>query len=394
MTTLKLPEALWKSPVPDAIALCETERKKLRGTLVRCSLIALPILALPGAIYWYVMSDHKNFNELLSLTLWPLALFAVIFIILFKKFFSLYALPSDGWKGMAGIHIITSAIGIFIFMQLFHYSFEGRMQEYLPYYAMGLFAALIFIYLVYRPFLSRYSRYVALFKEKIMLPLVESLAPGARYDANAHIEEKDFDRSAIFARPRTRFAGDDLFAATLGKTAIRFCELNVSNSDAREKTADKRAFFHGIFLVADFNKHLNSRTLVLQKNDAKPWSLLDDGNSKTLCARVRKATMDSVDFEKAFGTWTLDDIEARYALTPAMMERLLKLQATSGSRLRAAYSESTLFLALDWHKRLFEPPFRATLASGRIVADWYYLLEDLFKIVEELDLNTRIWTKE
>ena len=69
MTTLKLPEALWKSPVPDAIALCETERKKLRGTLFRRSLIALLILALPGAIYWYVMSDHKNFNELLSLTL-------------------------------------------------------------------------------------------------------------------------------------------------------------------------------------------------------------------------------------------------------------------------------------------------------------------------------------
>lgn len=394
MAGLKLPEELWKSPIPDNISLCEIERKKLRARLFRRSLVALFILALPGTIYWYLLGDHAAVHELLSLALWPLALFLVIFVILFKKFFSLYALPTADWKGMASIHLVLSGIGIFIFMQLFYYSFEGRLQEYLHYYALGIFAAMVLIYLVYRPFLSQYSRYVALFKEKIIHTLVGILAPGARYDPNAHIEESDFDRSGIFARPRTRYAGDDFFEATLGKTAIHFSELNVSNSDEREKTADKRAFFHGIFLVADFNKSLQSHTLVLKKGDAKPWSLLDDSKSKALCARIRKATMESVEFEKGFATWTLDDIEARYILTPVMMERLLKLEKSSGGRMRISFGESTLFLALDWHKRLFEPPFRQSLASGRAVADWFYLLEDLFGIVEELDLNTRIWTKD
>ncbi len=99
------------------------------------------------------------------------------------------------------------------------------------------------------------------------------------------------------------------------------------------------------------------------------------------------------EFEKAFVVSSTDQIEARYILSPSMMRRLLDLRARHDNELHISFIANRIYLALPQHSDLFEPPsLRTPLTIGavrRIIAD----LQSVLCIVEELDLNTRIWSK-
>jgi hypothetical protein len=103
--------------------------------------------------------------------------------------------------------------------------------------------------------------------------------------------------------------------------------------------------------------------------------------------------LEDPEFEKMFAVSSTDQIEARYILSPSMMRRLLDLRARHGNELHISFIGNHIYLALPQNSDLFEPPsLRTPLtvdAVRRIIAD----LQSVLCIVEELDLNTRIWSK-
>ncbi|MCG8440670.1 MAG: DUF3137 domain-containing protein [Caulobacterales bacterium] len=78
-------------------------------------------------------------------------------------------------------------------------------------------------------------------------------------------------------------------------------------------------------------------------------------------------------FEKVFEVFGTDQVEARYLLTPAFMERLLELEAAAhGEKARAAFADGDLLVAIEGGDlfesgSLFQPV--ATLERARRVLD-------------------------
>ena len=89
---------------------------------------------------------------------------------------------------------------------------------------------------------------------------------------------------------------------------------------------------------------------------------------------LKKVGLEDPVFEKAFEVWGSDQVEARYLLHPALMQRLLDLETRmKGQKLRCAFQGGDLLVAIEGGNR-FEPgdlfkPLDDPARARRIVDD-------------------------
>ncbi len=105
--------------------------------------------------------------------------------------------------------------------------------------------------------------------------------------------------------------------------------------------------FRGQCLRLDFHKTFYGETLVTR----------DAGFFNRFIGRegMDRAILESPDFEKAFEVFTTDQVEARYLLTPDLMQRLVDLEETfHGKKLRCAFVANEMLIAVEGDN-LFEP---------------------------------------
>jgi hypothetical protein len=230
------------------------------------------------------------------------------------------------------------------------------------------------------------------FKQKFVRPLAQEF--GLTYGAGQSIPRRTFDQSQLFAgQSYNRYAGEDYFGGKLGATDMEFSELRVQRESGSGKRKTVVTVFRGLFISADFHKNFRARTFVL------PDSLGALGGVGTFLQSInvfqpgKLVKLEDVEFERAFAVYADDPLEARYLLTPLLMERLLAYKRATGATMRASFVNSRVFLALSGLPDLFEPkiwnapPFREECRA-------LFRDIDLFAgVVEALNLNTRIWTK-
>ena len=116
------------------------------------------------------------------------------------------------------------------------------------------------------------------------------------------------------------------------KTSFYFAEVH---AEYKTETTTKNGtqthwhnIFKGILFTADFNKNFNGVTVVRPKDFG---SSMGAWFSKNLFSFGSKnlIQLENIDFEKTFVTYGADQVEARYILTPSMMERILALNKQS-----------------------------------------------------------------
>ena len=84
--------------------------------------------------------------------------------------------------------------------------------------------------------------------------------------------------------------------------------------------------------------------------------------------------------------YSSDQVEARYLLTPAMMERLLAFRARFGSRIRLAFAERELLIAIDDRRDWFpDPGLFQKLTDPALVREQAEEIARITEIVETLE---------
>lgn len=232
------------------------------------------------------------------------------------------------------------------------------------------------------------------YKETVIRPMVHFIDESLVYEAYSKIPQSDFTASKIFTQGVDRYKGDDFIQGKIGETAIRFSEIH-----AEYYTTDKdgkrqyHTIFKGLFLIADFNKHFNGETYVLIDTAEKLFGKLGKIFQKANFVRPQLVKMEDPVFEKEFVVYGSDQIESRYILTPAMMERMMKLKKKS-NKVQFSFKNSQVNIALPVSKNLFEAPLFKSMLNFDQVQEYYEYLLLAIGVVEDLDLNTRIWTKQ
>ncbi len=180
-----------------------------------------------------------------------------------------------------------------------------------------------------------------------------------------------FDRSAFEDRMIGQRKGIDFefFEAHLKQ---RRTETRNGRTHTRYVTV-----FKGQCLRFNFHKRFLGETLVTR----------DAGLFNRLGGRpgMQRATLEDPAFEKAFEVYTTDQVEARFILTPDLMQRLVDLeQVFRGRKLRCAFSGEEMLVAVEGED-LFEPGdlFSPMDDPGRVRR----ILDDfavVFKLIESV----------
>ncbi len=222
------------------------------------------------------------------------------------------------------------------------------------------------------------------------------VAPGVDYAPDSLVPEDAFRASGLFRSRIDRYRGEDCFHGKVGATDILLSELHVQRKDtSTDSKGNTRTtwvtVFQGIYLVADFHKHFRCH-VTIEPDFA-------EANFGWLGRKIQGLSGDLIrlenpEFERAFKVSASDPVEARYLLTPDMQERFLALRNRWHTGIHAALLDSRLHLALPKTENWFEPDISRPLHDTRPLADFLQQLVILLHIPEQLDLNTRIWTKE
>ncbi|MCQ2197067.1 MAG: DUF3137 domain-containing protein [Bacteroidaceae bacterium] len=229
------------------------------------------------------------------------------------------------------------------------------------------------------------SRRNKTYKTKVMPLVVETALPGAVYSPKGLISKKEINDSKIFDIGRKKdYKTEDSVCGKVGQTNFIFSEVEVThtverNEDSTETVTD----FQGFAFKADFHKNFNGHTLVSNRRN-------DLSNKVGFFSRsLKKCVMEDVNFEQTFKTYTNDDQEARYILTPSLQLRILDLQETLKGRVSLAFYHNEMLLMVDDRVDHFEVKYNFDNVLYDINA-----LTKLIDIVEIMNLNLRIWSKE
>lgn len=156
-----------------------------------------------------------------------------------------------------------------------------------------------------------------------------------------------------------------------------FCEAHLKYKSSG-KNSSTRTVFHGQLLVIDYHKKFLGETVV--RRDAGILNRLGKPGKE-----FQNIGIVSPKFEKIFEAWSTDQVEARELLDPLVLERFEELDRLfNGAKLRAAFTDGKLFLALETGDKLNMGSMFAPLEGPARVERILHEFDLIFDLIDVL----------
>lgn len=240
------------------------------------------------------------------------------------------------------------------------------------------------------------NSYVAAFKRSLMPELVKLLSDDLRYRPYEALSEEEFVACGLFQAP-DNYSGSDLVEGMVGETHIRFSlvlaeeeyeeEYTTTDTDSDGNTTTDTHYyietadiFRGLLFSADSNKHFAGATYVYAA-------------SSSSARGSNLVRLENPEFNRYFTVHSTDQVEARYLLSPGLMERILDLRKRLNCSLQISFRDDRLWVAIPMGLGMFAPSLWQPIDDEMEVLGYYHMLRTIVEIVTDLNLNTRIWSK-
>jgi len=286
---------------------------------------------------------------------------------------------------------------------------------------------------------STYQKYQRRFKRGVMKKLVAYINPDFKYRPKHNVSGKDYLDSRLTHTRCDVYDGEDYVSGVIDKTPFGFSEVVVravrwkkersyqenlhwiqelerrknvyhsflkasENSEGDTEGAEvgdilvglKKMLqvytkvFKGIFFVAEFNKELSESTFVVPEKEYANLLRKEKTEVEHFGQLVK---LENPEFEKIFSVYGSSQQEARYVLTPTMMEAMVNVYKTCNLKMMFSFTGSKVYCGIPMKKDMFEPTVKRGIKYSDI-EEFYMILSLIETIVNEMNLNTRIWTKK
>ena len=234
------------------------------------------------------------------------------------------------------------------------------------------------------------------FKNTIVRGVIEFMEPDLRYFPEEGIGKVQFRASDLFQQHIDRYRCEDLVKGRVGQTEVMFSEVHAEYKTTSGTGKNRRTHWHtifkGLFFIGDFHKDFHGRTVVLPDRAQKLFGGLGQALQSLNFTRGKLIKLEDPEFEREFVVYGDDQIEARYILSPAMMERITAFGRNRNTSVYLSFVGSQVYAAFSTKKNLFEPKLFGH-ANFDTLVEYVAEIRLATDIVEELNLNTRIWSK-
>lgn len=225
--------------------------------------------------------------------------------------------------------------------------------------------------------------YRAEYKRKIMPALAGFLGDFA-YDDDGSIEMARLQPSGIIPS-HDSYHSEDRFTGQYEEVGLDIAEAKLTETRGSGKNRRTVTTFRGLFVLIEMNKPFRGKTQV--KGDAGIFNALGGAFSK-----LERVKLEDPEFEKRYEVYSSDQVEARYLLTTAFMQRMLNLSKLYGNaKLRFAFYDNRLLILIGVGRNQFEPaslfePVINISALRQTLQEFHTVCS----IIDELKMNQRI----
>lgn len=180
------------------------------------------------------------------------------------------------------------------------------------------------------------------------------------YSFCKQIPEETITKSKIFPYFDNK-DGDDYFSGIYQGVKTIISEEELTKTVRTKNGSHNMTVFKGIVILLEMNKKFAGQTIVLK--DAGIFNFFKK------FGRTERVKLEDVEFERKFEVYADNQIEARYLLTTAFMERILKVkQAYQGKKIQFSFFDNKLLIAVETKENMFEVSslFRSALSHKLI----------------------------
>lgn len=259
--------------------------------------------------------------------------------------------------------------------------------------AIGFFLALLLAIAVFLyKLLSK--GYIEQFKKGVMHPLVKEAHNGLEYRCDAFISEARYEASELFSHA-DRYGGNDYISGSIEGVKIEFSDIHAQKEHRDSKGRKSYStIFQGVFIVTEFHKHFIGKTFILPDSAQKSFGdLIGSWLQSKNPMRGELIKMDDAAFEREFVVYGSDQIEARYILSHAVMQRLLEFRRKSRHPISLSFVNAQMYIAIHYGKDMFEPSIFTSLLKHSLAMEYIQNLTLLVGLINELKLNQKLWSK-
>lgn len=230
------------------------------------------------------------------------------------------------------------------------------------------------------------------YKHIVVRRVVNALGQGLTYSAESRFTKQDFLDMDLFNLRVEQWRAEDEVGGRRNAVTYSILEAKATRTEGSGKNRRTITIFKGVIVRLDFNKYFHGHTVVVPNSESQILGGLfgesSSRRSKDLCR------MDNVEFEDCYSVYATDQQEARYILTPKLMELIMRARVRLNAGLRMSFHDNSVFVTLPdsgdrFELKLFGAPVTPESTVGEL-CQVVQLAEDL---IEALDLETRIWTR-
>ncbi|MCR9264505.1 MAG: DUF3137 domain-containing protein [Flavobacteriaceae bacterium] len=267
-------------------------------------------------------------------------------------------------------------------------------------------------------------------EREILKTLLKKTAPEFAFNENLQITSKEIEASKLIpsylqvnsskhhTRPKVHNLNFGLLSGKIRETSIKMGDVKILNQSLygsylmyipffthfmlfstylRPWLSKKHSFeqtgssFLGMFAIMDFNKKFNGTTIVLPDQLEKKVGYLAKTIQQLNLNRDPLVNLENPEFEKEFVVYSTDQVEARYILTPSLMERITNLKRKVNKPIMLSFKENKLYMGVHHPYGFFSLNDSKNLTTSNAIELFYEDISAAMGIVEDLNLNTKIW---
>ncbi len=189
-----------------------------------------------------------------------------------------------------------------------------------------------------------------------------------------------FDGQELFGSSTNGGKSEDVFMGKISDVDFTLFEAKREKISRSKNGSSTTLVFHGLCMRLSFPKRFSGTTRVMSD-----YGVLNKLHTTGHDIPLERVKLEDAEFERQFEVLSTDQVEARYLLTPALMERLIEVQKILGpkTRLRAGFFDRHMLLTLDTQKN--RPLLKRLGVSLNKLH--HFEIPDVSKPVEELALT-------
>lgn len=260
--------------------------------------------------------------------------------------------------------------------------------------AIGPLAATAILFSIISDYRNKKFAHIKKLIDEFLAKLISVIKGDLEFSQEGFINKTVYYRSGLFDTVVDNYAGNNMFRGKMGQTD--FMMSNVWTSVSGEN--NDIIVFRGILIVAEFSKNFKGKTIILPDiTEEKYGSLIGTWLQKKSRRIEELVKLEDVDFEKEFVVYSTDQIEARYILSPSLMEKLTLLSEKYAG-IAVSFVDNKMFVAIPTNNIIsFNLPFDILIDKEEVYYK-YNILKNMVNtcetIIEELGLNNRIWVDD